>query len=964
MAEKNKRKGEFVNISNPYTPNELESAQGLYHEEVIEQIVKIVELREEDRIIVLIGNPGSGKTSTLKRIKKSPKVLEKNYIPVYLDSRKYKVHDSNDLLFSVQKDIVEELIKLGKDIARPDYFRKRQANNIDNTLKTFLLNIDSVIDTGSTLLLIFDEFDSLVKLIDDQTISRVIEKFKQIERNWSNYALILAANKKFHNTIASMPFNKLLNTAYQIQIEDVLDEERIKKLIINPVGDQLNYNEEALQEIIWLSGKNLYFQQLICFNLVNYLNEAQKNQCSKQDVEQTVQRVLSEERPEFEYAWNNILTMESRLIASALADKRITKEGDKYHLLKENSILDDIFGDELYEMIAKLEDFGYLNKIKGRRFSRYPFRIPLYGRWVQKEHPFIKTIIEHIEKITDKIDLKKLIEAVKEADKKELRQFDKAAILEIANKWRELKDSILREGHIAERRQIEDFSDVFSRRLKVNIKEKYKTSDNYFTIDMKSMGIGIIEEAFCIVQDRPELAHQDIDYIEQMAGVKADEDAAQTKLMLFFYFQPSEKVEDLVKKPYLNLVTIDENALKRIILSESPRHVFKEIILSKIALHKISPYRTAGPAKATFYGRSKIINEIAKVTNNSFAIVGARRIGKTSLLHKIKENPPPNTIYIFMDLETMFSSKTKNYRKFIESLRDEIEETLGITVDFGILSFGRELSKLPGIIKQLAGKKKKIVFIFDEVDSLIEFDKKHGYKLLRIFRTLSQKNYCQFIFAGFKELYHQKRGIENPQYNLYEETRLKPLEEDPALDLITKPMESIGIHYKNPEDRELILEYTGRHPNLLQFFCKQLIETVEKHQKVEDRRTVFKKDILEVFDRKYEDYIMDDVYMFFSDLSDINILILILLVENPSEKNTFSVTEIKNKLTQAGIRIPIQDVYRNIKNLVMRFILVDEGGDKYSFALSVFPDILKKRYDEDYKNNLIKEIKENVSKSV
>ena len=97
---------------------------------------------------------------------------------------------------------------------------------------------------------------------------------------------------------------------------------------------------------------------------------------------------------------------------------------------------------------------------------------------------------------------------------------------------------------------------------------------------------------------------------------------------------------------------------------------------------------------------------------------------------------------------------------------------------------------------------------------------------------MSQKDYCQFISAGFKELYNTKRHFENPMYNFCEEIILEPSEGDAVLGLVTSPMESIGIHSNNLEGRELILEYTACLPNLQQFFCKDPVEKIEKNKAV------------------------------------------------------------------------------------------------------------------------------------
>lgn len=745
--------------------------------------------------------------------------------------------------------------------------------------------------------------------------------------------------------------------AAHIDTEEFPEEEAIKKSITEPVKGKVTYDDDAINRIIWYSGKNLYCQQLICYYIVNHLNKEKRNRCLLKDVEETIQQILNERIPGLVEGWENKMSLENRLIAAAVADESITKRRGNSYYIHENTLLDDIFGKKNYDEIKKLQELGYLNETQGRRFSKIPFKIPLYGKWIQNEHPFIKTVIEEIEVLADKIDLHRLIEELKKTPQSKLTPFNKETMLEIAEKWHLLKNFMMKNHGNAEKNQIENFFETFSKRLNLNIKDKPKPGVNYFKIDIENLNIGILDEALCFFQDSPELSHDEISNIENTAVAIAQR-TAQTRLILFLYFQESEMVESLVRKTYLNLIAIDENDIKKIIFSITPAQRFRKVILSKLSLQKISPYKTAGPTTTTFYGRSDIINRISGSVNTSFAIVGARKIGKTSLLYKIKENPPQNTTYIYMNLELVFSDAKSN-KPFLKSLESEIELVFNKKNAFGKLPFGKKLSKLPNIIRGLAGDGEKIVFIFDEIDGLIACDRKQNFKLMRLFRTMSQQNVCQFIFSGFRELHRQKREIENPMYNFYEEIRLAPLEKKSALTLITGPMKSIGIQYKNEEDREAVLDYTACHPNLLQFFCKQLVEIVEKHENVEERRTISREDIDNLYDTTYEKYIMDEVYMFNSDLDDIDKLILILLAEEESYNKSFSPDETRNKLTRHGIRISMNQVHQQLSNLVMRFILLDKTSDRYSFALPFFPGILRKRIDNDYKNQIIRELQKN-----
>jgi Cdc6-like AAA superfamily ATPase len=946
--------------SNPYRPFDLESGRWFRNEDLIKNVKQTLDKMKEDRVIILEGDPGSGKTSTLKQIEASSALIGENYVPLYLDSRKYIKHDLEGLFSVVYKDILAKLNNAGYPVEKTDIFRRLPME--ENSIESFLLKIESTLAGKRTFLLILDEFDLLLEGIKIDLISDMIKKFQDIEKNWGNYVLILAGNKKRFVRFRLGIFDKFFKNAFYIRVEQTLDEKRIRKLIVEPEkGKKLpyNYNEEAVKKIIELSGQNIYFQQLICYYLFNLMAEEKQEVCSDHHVEQAVQRILKDKRPEFTYAWENLIYKESRLLASALADESmIIQEVDLYRF-KENNLLTDIFGKNLQEELKKHEDFGYIKPMSQGRFKGFPFIIPLLGRWVHQEQPFMKIVIQHIDDIADKISLDRLIEGIEITPASKLIPFDKFTILSILKKWKLLCDAVSKNKTTIDQQYIEDFFSVFSRMLNLNIHVESESYLTYFLIDISDLSIGLLEKAYCFIQDRPEIRQKDIDNIENFSIGLASE--AQKKIPILFYFHKTKPVANLLNKPYLNIIGIESNDIKKITLANTPLEAFKNTLLSKLSLTKVSPYRTTGPERRIFYGRNAVIHQISAASNTSYAVVGARKIGKSSLLHKLKDNPPPNTIYIFMDLEVEFHNVT-DYKTFMRSLELELGRQFKKKIKLGGIFSKKKLSRLPEIIRNLSEDNNTIIFILDEIDSLLELDHRNDYKLMHIFRKMSQENLCQFIFTGFKKLYHQKRDHESPSYNFYEEIRLEPLEEEAAKDLITEPMKSIGIRYNDPDDRKLILEYTACHPALLQFFCKQLVKKVEKHKKGV-QRTIYREDIEELFDDTYEEYIFDDVYMFFSDLSDLDRLILMVMAVDKSSAKVFSLHDIENKLFRNGLKLPIEKIHNSLKNLVMRFILLDAGRDQYKFALPGFPWMLKRRVGDDFKNKTIREIKENESQS-
>lgn len=950
-------KKEFMRKKNPYHPYMPKVGKWFYDQEVVRQIRECLESQTKKGTILLKGKTGSGKTSTLKKIvADSQRMLGSAYIPVLLDIEKYLELSSDDFIFLIYKDIIDALSISGIRPDGVDSLSIRQCT-LNNDIQSFSRAFVSFWPAGKTLVLMLDEFHGLFADPGKKKFHTIIEYLQGIGERLNNFWLIAVITEGIPIFKVTSKERIFLDSANTITAREFFNEEKIKEFISEPVRDRFMYEANAVKEIIKASGKNLYFQQLICFYIYNNM-EDNKSICTLGDVKEAVRQLLVDARPELEYAWDNLLPLETKLILSALVDEDVTiKVGQFYHL-GEKGIMDDILGNRFHEALKKTYNSGYIiNNFENRRFPGYPIRIPLLGMWICREHPFIKTILENIDRLADRIDLEKIIKEIKEIPGDKLTPFDESSIVEISQAWLSLKKNIIRK-EIRTTRETEttfSFVKVLSKFVGGKVSSEGVDIVGCVRFYIRSLNIGNSNEAYCFTQRRPVLSPGDISDIEYAATSYSQDN--RSILTIYFCLEKNELLEELAKKPYLDVVLIDENDLKKIILSEFPYRAFRKIILSGLSLQKISPYQTTGPAKATFYGRGKIIDLISGAKGSSFAIVGPRKIGKSSLLYKLIEQQPPNTYYIFLDMQIEIGS----YGAFLKALEFEIRITLGEKVDFE-----NNISTLPGIFRRLSSRKgRRIIFILDEIDHFLEFDRKNNYKVLSTFRSMAQNNICRFVLAGFKTLYNDKRKLDSPLYNFCEEIQLPPLDRESAIGLITGPMKSIGVEYACKGDKELILEYTACHPNLLQFFGRHLIEKVEVHERVEDRRKIFREDIDNLFDSKYEEYIIDDIYMFYSDLPGINKLIIIIFIEELAGKKSVTAEKIKRRLKAHGIIKTINQVHQALKTLTMRFILKDTGKGRYCFALPVFPEMLKNRIDEDFKETLIQEeVMANDSKSL
>ena len=98
------RKG-FERTVNPYYPCIPAANTWFYNEKTVRQIKGLLETQKREKIIILKGKIGVGKTGTLKKITDEPqKMLGPGYIPIYIDLGKYKELRVENFIFSLQRD--------------------------------------------------------------------------------------------------------------------------------------------------------------------------------------------------------------------------------------------------------------------------------------------------------------------------------------------------------------------------------------------------------------------------------------------------------------------------------------------------------------------------------------------------------------------------------------------------------------------------------------------------------------------------------------------------------------------------------------------------------------------------------------------------------------------------------------------------------------------------------------------
>jgi hypothetical protein len=427
-----------------------------------------------------------------------------------------------------------------------------------------------------------------------------------------------------------------------------------------------------------------------------------------------------------------------------------------------------------------------------------------------------------------------------------------------------------------------------------------------------------------------------------------DDMGASNRFGLFITLKDPQETRSLVDetlRSMCDLIVLGKEDIARIVRIRDHRRALMESILNQVDLTVVSPFVTAGPVPENmFFGRENEIRTIVQtIQNNSMAIVGGRRIGKTSTLQKVEKllsRSSNGYRILYMNCQDI-----SNYEEFFRSINVDWQPSAPID-DFSPISFKEY------IIRLRVGKE-PVVVILDETDRILQYDVDNDEKLFKVFRGLSEEGHCQFLFSGERILSMQMRDSRSPLFNFCNILPLRYLEPKDAEQLITQPMALMNVELQRPSELiEQIINVSSCHPRMVQYICHQLIQRISQ----EGTRIVRLDDLHEVTTSGtfYNVYI-ETIWAQARPLERLITLIILQRQDqteremSASDKTAVIVegltsTEIRQELNNLGIKLKARQVNMAMDNLQL-YAIVERKANRYRFIPQAFPRFLKEVKD-------------------
>lgn len=273
----------------------------------------------------------------------------------------------------------------------------------------------------------------------------------------------------------------------------------------------------------------------------------------------------------------------------------------------------------------------------------------------------------------------------------------------------------------------------------------------------------------------------------------------------------------------VNIVTIGPRFLLRLARSVEPIRVLNRAILNQSDLTKVSPFilSNATPTRMFFGRAAEAATILGTVATNSVALLGSRRIGKTSLLRRVRDSlAEANYAPFFGDCQTV-----KTWADF--ALLAKREWDVETSDSFSPQYLGQLVQALA------AGSDKPVVILLDEIDQLLEWDRTNREgsvpeAFFRACRSLSQRGDAQFVFSGERVIAQRVWDPESPHWNFCRPISLVQLTRAEATALLIQPLKSIGIRISDDTRfGDQAWRFTSGHPQIVQYLGDRLVRRLD-----------------------------------------------------------------------------------------------------------------------------------------
>lgn len=370
---------EFETISNPFitgAPVRGGSKVFFGREDQFTYVRQRLIAEKEGIVLLFAGERRSGKTSILFQILAGK--LGEEFLPIFVDMQLLASVEGDREFFARLAHLTIAAAKDGRLV--PDYYDFSQGNPVI-TFDRLLIDIREIAPERRLIFLV-DEAEKLREKVAKKELSSAVlmSIASSLENRQVSFCLTGSPGLRDSEVEG---WKHLLGKADYREVTFLSPDDTLR-LIQQPVEGHMTYAEGVAEAIYKLTAGHPFYTQVICTNVVDYLNQAKRNTLAMEDLDEVIRIIIANPPPQLVYAWDELNPQEQ--IALSLVSEEstgpqtaVTPEVLLETIEKNDYPLQHLKADGLHMVMETL----YNRTVLGRtREGAFYFRVDLFRQWI------------------------------------------------------------------------------------------------------------------------------------------------------------------------------------------------------------------------------------------------------------------------------------------------------------------------------------------------------------------------------------------------------------------------------------------------------------------------------------------------------------------------------------------------------------------------------------------------------
>jgi hypothetical protein len=244
------------------------------------------------------------------------------------------------------------------------------------------------------LVLLFDEINLLEDLWEDRhAAAAVIAQLKSLVEERSPLQCIFTMQEVLYKRIlmhgTQLSLGALLRLAVPVPLDYIAISDA-RKLISEPMGDKLRFDEKLVERMLSLTACHPYYLQTLLLNLVSQAREQEKRSLDLGDLQSVLPQLLSNGQHLFQqFLQENRGFRRDVMGALAQAAEQSTTWLELGEISQRLQAMGhrEVSRSGLIEALTFLVEIGAVGLQPDAKAPRYAIRVPLFSQWFARTYP-------------------------------------------------------------------------------------------------------------------------------------------------------------------------------------------------------------------------------------------------------------------------------------------------------------------------------------------------------------------------------------------------------------------------------------------------------------------------------------------------------------------------------------------------------------------------------------------------